>query len=180
MTVFVTPPVLAVTTALWFALTCTALAVKPAEVSPAPTVTLAGTVRFALLLESGTVNPPPGAAPVSETVHPVLVGVLRVVVVHPTALSATGVGSVMTPAPPEAGMGVPATVDATTPLTITPIEVVEGLAAIWNVATATMPSPKVLVLNPKARQVFPEQLSVLPPAVVDPPAATPTKVMSDE
>lgn len=153
---------------------------NPAVVSPAPTVTLAGTVRLALLLERGTANPPAGAAPVSETVHPVLVGVLRVVVVQPTALRPTAAGSVMTPAPPEAGMGVPATVDATTPLTITPIEVVEGLAAIWNVATATMPSPKVVVLNPNARQVFPEQLSVLPPAVVDPPAATLTRVMSDE
>jgi hypothetical protein len=128
--VLVTPPALAVTVALWFALTCAALAVKLAEDNPAPTVTLAGTVRFALLLESATANPPPGAAAVSDTVHPVLAGVVRVVVVQLRALSAVGVGRVIVPLPPTAGMGVPATVEATTPLTRIPMEVVEGLAEI--------------------------------------------------
>jgi hypothetical protein len=45
------------------------VAVNPAEVVPAPTVTLAGTEAFALLLESATTSPPPGAAPVSITVQ---------------------------------------------------------------------------------------------------------------
>ena len=56
VTVLVTPPVLAVTIAFWVALTCAAVAVKPADVSPTPTVTLAGTVKFALLLESGKIG----------------------------------------------------------------------------------------------------------------------------
>ena len=93
---------LAVTIAFWVALTCAAVAVKPADVSPTPTVTLAGTVKFALLLESGTENPPLGAAAVSVTVHGVLEGVVRVVVVQPSVLRATGVGSVIVPAPPVA------------------------------------------------------------------------------
>ncbi len=38
-------------------------------VAPAPTVTLAGTVAFPLLLDSPTVSPPPGAAPLSVTVQ---------------------------------------------------------------------------------------------------------------
>jgi hypothetical protein len=78
--------------------------VKPAVVNPAPTVTLAGTVRFALLLERGTANPLPVAAPVSETVHPVEAGVVRVVVVQFNVFSKTGVGSVMVPEPPPAGI----------------------------------------------------------------------------
>jgi hypothetical protein len=42
---------------------------KPVKVVPAPTVTFAGTEAFALLLESVTSSPPPGAAPVSITVQ---------------------------------------------------------------------------------------------------------------
>jgi hypothetical protein len=122
--------VLAVTVALWFVLTSAALAVKLALVCPAPTVTLAGTVRLALLLERGTANPLPPAAAVSVTVHPVEAGVVRVVVVQLRLLRATGVGRVMIPAPPPAGIGVPATVEAATPVRDTPIVVVDGFAAI--------------------------------------------------
>jgi hypothetical protein len=67
---------------------------------------------------------------VSETIQPVEAGVIRVVVVQLNVFSDTGVGSVMVPEPPPAGIGVPATVEATTPFTTTPIVVVEGFAAI--------------------------------------------------
>ena len=161
-------------------LTCAAVAVKPALVSPTPTTTLAGTVTLELLLERGTVKPPLGAAAVKETVHGVLVGVVRVVVVQLSALNATEIGTVIVPEPPVAGMGVPATVDAAAPVSEIGMLVVEGLAEIWNVAVATVPSGKVLVLNPNARQVLPEQLNDLPAAVVDDPATTPTRLRSEE
>jgi hypothetical protein len=43
--------------------------VKVPVVAPDATVTLAGTVAFALLLESATARPPPGAAPLNVTVQ---------------------------------------------------------------------------------------------------------------
>ena len=45
------------------------VAVKVPVVDPDATVTLAGTVVFALLLESATASPPPGAAPLNVTVQ---------------------------------------------------------------------------------------------------------------
>ena len=45
------------------------MAVNPAVVAPAPTVTFAGTVALALLLDKVTSSPPPGAAAVSVTVQ---------------------------------------------------------------------------------------------------------------
>jgi hypothetical protein len=52
--------------------------VKPVETSPAATVTLAGTVRFALFEESGTDTPSAGALPVKVTVQALFPGVLMV------------------------------------------------------------------------------------------------------
>jgi len=63
------PPPVAVISAVWFELKDDTVAVKPAVVAPAPTVTPAGTVALALLLDSVTSSPPPGAAAVSVTVH---------------------------------------------------------------------------------------------------------------
>ena len=54
-------PVPAVSTPAALAETWAALAENWTEVFPAPTRTLVGTVRLALLLESGTLNPPAGA-----------------------------------------------------------------------------------------------------------------------
>ena len=45
------------------------VAVNPAVVAPAATVTLPGTVAFPLSLDSATTIPPPPAAPLSVTVH---------------------------------------------------------------------------------------------------------------
>ena len=45
------------------------MAVKEALVRPAPTLTLAGTVMLALLLDRATVEPPAGAAAVRVTVQ---------------------------------------------------------------------------------------------------------------
>ena len=83
-------------------------------VCPAPTVTLAGTVRLALLLESDTANPPPGAAPVNETEQGVLPGVLMLELVQFRLLRETGMGREITPDPPLAGMEDPPAVEATT------------------------------------------------------------------
>lgn len=60
------------------------------------------------------------------------------------------------------------------------IELVEGFAAIWNVADATVPSEITVLLKPATRQLFPEQESDFPALVVDAPAATVTLVISEE
>jgi hypothetical protein len=72
------PPPLAVITALWLTLTCAAVAVKLAVVCPAPTSTLFGTVKFALLLFSVTVNPAPEADWLIVTVQDRLPSVFNV------------------------------------------------------------------------------------------------------
>jgi hypothetical protein len=60
------------------------------------------------------------------------------------------------------------------------IGLLEGLAAIWNVATATVPSAILLLLNPAMRQLFPEQETAFPAFVADVPATTVTPVISEE
>lgn len=60
------------------------------------------------------------------------------------------------------------------------MEVVEGLAAIWNVAVATVPSAIAVELKPKIRQLFPEHVTLLPEFVADGPATTVTPVISEE
>jgi len=113
----VMPPALAVTIAAWLLLTCAAVAVKLPLVCPAATVTLTGTVRLASSLEREIANPPDGAAAVKDTAHGVLAGVLRVVVVQLRPLNeAAGAGSEIVPEPPLAGIEVPPTVEATTPV----------------------------------------------------------------
>ena len=54
------------------AATAVVVAVKDPEELPAPIMRVAGTVTVALLLESPTFAPPPGAAPDSVTVHVLL------------------------------------------------------------------------------------------------------------
>ena len=57
---------------------------------------------------------------------------------------------------------------------------IEGFAAIWNVANATVPSAIAGVLMPITRQLFPKQVRDCPPFVVDVPATTVTPVISEE
>src|SRR5664279_1468047 len=67
--VFCMPFALAVTTAVCWLETAKADAMKTALVEPEAIVTLAGTVRLELLLESVTGNPPWGAAPFKVAVQ---------------------------------------------------------------------------------------------------------------
>jgi len=89
--------------------------VKLLEVCPAATVTLDGSVRLTLLLESETGNPPAGAVPVNETVQGVLPGVLIVKLVQVKVPRETATGRVIVPVPPLDGIEVPPADDATTP-----------------------------------------------------------------
>jgi hypothetical protein len=98
------------------ALTCAPVAVKLFETCPAATVTLEGTVRLVLLLESETGNPPEGAVPFNETVQELVPGVLIVNGLQLKVLNDTDTGSVMAPEPPVAVMDVPLADDATTPV----------------------------------------------------------------
>jgi hypothetical protein len=157
------------------------VAVKLAEVCPAATVTPEGTLRLPLLLVRETAKPPMGAASVKETLHDALPGVLTVVGVQLSPLNeAMGFGRVIVPEPPVAGIDVPSAVEATTLVSCTGIVVVDGFAAIWKVAVATVPSAITLLFRPKMMQLFPEQETDLPAFVADAPATTVTLVISDE
>ena len=77
-------------------------------------VTLEGTVRLVLLLESDTTNPPVGAAPVNPAEQEVLPGVLMVELVQVRLLRAIVTGREIDPEPPLEGIEVPTAVVATT------------------------------------------------------------------
>ena len=112
-----TPSAVAVTMAVWSALTWAAVAEKLADVCPEAMVTLAGTLRLPLLLLRETANPAAGAPEVRETEQDVLPGVLIEAVEQLNALrAATGEGSVIEPEVPVAGIEVPFGSEATTPV----------------------------------------------------------------
>jgi hypothetical protein len=176
-----TLPALAVTTPVWLPLTCAAVAVKLALVCPDATVTLEGTVRLALLLESDTANPPAEAAAPKPTEQEVVPGVLMVELVQLRLLKPIVVtGSEIDPETPLEGIDVPPALVATTLVSWMAIGLLEGFAAIWNVAEATGPSAITVLLMPATRQLFPEQEMDFPALVVDVPATTVTPVMSEE
>lgn len=87
---------------------------KLVEVCPAATVTLEGTVRLVLLLESEIGNPPVGAVPFRETVQELVPGVLMVKGLQFKVLNATDTGRVMLPGLPLEGIDVPLADEATT------------------------------------------------------------------
>jgi len=95
-------------------LTCAPDAVNVLLVCPEETVTLEGTVRLALLLESDTLYPPPVAAAVKPTEQEVLPGVLMVELVQLKLLKAIVTGREIDPEPPLEEMEVPPAVVATT------------------------------------------------------------------
>jgi hypothetical protein len=161
-------------------LTWAPVAVKVLLVCPEATVTLEGTVRLVLLLESDTANPLPVAAPVNPTEQEVLPGVLIVELVQLRLLKATTTGREIAPEPPLEGIVVPPAVVATTLVSWMGIGLLEGFAAIWKVAEATVPSAITVVLKPATIQVFPEQVMDLPALVADAPATTVTLVISEE
>jgi len=174
-----TAPALAVTMALWSVPTWAAVAVKLAVVWPEEIVTLAGTLKLALLLPNETTNPAAGAPKVIEAVHEVLPGVLIVALVHARPLSAgVGGGSVIDPEVPVAGMEVPFGSEATTPVSWTVIGEPEAFGAIWSVAVATTPFTMGALLNPKIMQLLPEQETDFPAFVAETPATTVTPVMA--
>lgn len=87
---------------------------KLLELCPEATVTLEGTVRFALLLESATANPVPDAVPVSATEQVVLPGVLMIELVQLRVLKPSVAGREIAPEPPLAGIDDPVALVATT------------------------------------------------------------------
>jgi hypothetical protein len=96
-------------------LTSAPLAVKLLLVCPDATVTLEGTVKLALLLESATTNPLPEAAPLKVTEQEVLPGVLMVELVQLRPLNAVvAPGREIDPMPPLEVTEVPVGVVATT------------------------------------------------------------------
>ena len=104
---------------------------KVLPVCPDATVTLEGTVRLALLLESDTTNPLPEAAPVKATEQEVLPGVLMVELVQLRLLKAVVVpGREIVPVPPLEVIEVPPAVVATTLVSWIEIGLLEGFAAI--------------------------------------------------
>jgi hypothetical protein len=87
--------------------------VKLLEDCPEAMVTLAGTVRLALLLESDTAKPLPDAVPVSPTVQDVLPGVLMLELVQLRLPKESVTGREIAPEPPLAGMEDPVALVAT-------------------------------------------------------------------
>jgi hypothetical protein len=171
-----TPAAAAVTMAAALAATCAALAVKAALSAPEATVTLTGTVRLALLLESATANPPLRAAEVSDTEQERLPGVWMDAAAQFRALSAGtggGAGREMVPVPPEAGMEFAS--DATTPTKLT-ASVPAAFAAIWKLADARVPFGMGVVFKPNTTQLFPLQLRAFPDEVAAGPASTESNV----
>ena len=87
----------AVMTAVRGVATVPAVAVNEPVVAAAATVTLAGTVRLALLLVKVTTAPPVGACPLNVRLQALVPGPVREDGVHVRVLTVTGAGTVTTP-----------------------------------------------------------------------------------
>lgn len=127
--------------ALWFCVTLPEVAENVALFCPAATITLAGTDRLALLLESDTRKPPTGAAALRLTVQSVLPGVATEDAAQPTVVKEAGGGETDTailPDPPVAGIKEAAAEAAARLVRLIGI-VPEALGESWNVAVATNP-----------------------------------------
>jgi hypothetical protein len=131
------------------------IAMNPAVVAPDPTVTLAGTVTFPLLLDSATANPPLGAAPLKITVHAEVPGAFTLDGLQDTLLSGARVGwmTVIVPPVPDEVILLPPASDATTPVSVIGTLVLRLPAEIAKVAVATEPLGMTLVVRSNMRQV---------------------------
>lgn len=149
-----------------------AVAVKFAVVAFATTVTEAGTVRSALLLESDTVEPPVGAA--VFRLNEQLAVPLELRLVGPQVTEETA-GTAITPEPaaeivnPEASASAPSAFDMATV-----VVGALGASVIWM--SAATPDVIVFALRPVRMQVYdpatPPHEAVLPAAVATAPGVT--------
>src|SRR5690242_11020912 len=151
------------------------VAVNPAVVAPAATVTEAGTLTAPLLLDRDTVAPPPGAPCVSVTVHEDVPGALTVVGLHETLLRLVGALTVMLPPVPVAEALVPSGATADTFVTAI-LTVPDAPPESVALTTATVPLAIAVWLSPDNTQVYDplplEQLIDLDAAVAAGPADT--------
>jgi hypothetical protein len=156
------------------AVTDPVVAVKPAVVAPAPTVTAAGTLRTALLEERVTAAPPAGAALLSVTVQEDVPPEITEAGPQARAVVVTvGVVTVIVPPVPVTEAVVPSDRLPITLLSGIENELVPDESARFR--TATVPVPIEAAFIPDARQVTVPapglQLSVLPADVRADPAA---------
>jgi hypothetical protein len=148
--VLVTPAALAViVTPGWSVFTLAPVAVKVAVVWPDATVTFAGTVKLALLLESATWKPPDEAANVKVTVQEVFPGVLMDAAVQLTALKAAegGTDTTILPDPPLAEIAEESAAAAAIPVRLIG-SVPEALDESWKVAVPTTPPAIAVEFTP--------------------------------
>jgi hypothetical protein len=133
-------------------------------------------VRLALLLDSGTARPPEGAGAFKVTVHCVFPGALIVSDVQVSPDGATFSEIAPVDVGEDTAMELPRVEDTAIAVIWTEIGFVDGLAAIWNVATATVPSAITVVFMPSSKHLDPAHEMDFPAAVADAPATTDTPV----
>jgi hypothetical protein len=148
--VCVLPFSFAVTVAVWSLVIVPAVAMNVAVVLPDPTVTEAGTVNAAALLDKETTAPPAGAEAFSEAVHVANPPEPRDAGAQLTALRVgSGAVPVTMPPTPLSGSEVPA---AETPnVFVTLIGVLATPDAIVTLTTATTPFCITVVLKPASK-----------------------------
>jgi len=136
----------AVTVALWLVVIVPRVAVKFAEVLLAGTVTAAGTVSVALLVESATMAPPAGAGWFKVTVQVLEPPDRTLAGLQLRSVKATGMATVMVPALPVRGMGAPGAAAAMPFVTLMDVALEAGERVA--VTTATVPFWMMLALSP--------------------------------
>jgi hypothetical protein len=177
-----TAPAVAVIVADWSVVTANTFTVKVVDVAPAGTVTDAGTVALALLLERLTGNPAPPAAAVRVIVHVEVPGAFTLAGAHESELNAA-VGWMIVIVPPVAEVGIEfaAAFAAMTPVRVTALLVLRVAAETVNVMAATVPFGSVVVFMPEIMHLVdpgPVGLQLrLFPAPVTPGSATPVTLV---
>jgi len=169
----VTPAAVAVMVATVDAVTDVVPMVRVALVAPAATVTLAGTVAAALLLESVTPNPPAGAADVNVTVPCANVPPATLAGLTETAVSEAGGGGGIT-------VSVPAFVAPPyAPVIVTDVDAPTAAVVTLNVALVAPAATVTLAGTVATALLLLDSVTTAPPAgaavvnVADPCAAVP-------